>query len=50
MPLLNLHIADICQLGKVIMFVMYSECISTPGELEKYARPRWESNLRPLEY
>ena len=20
------------------------------GELEKYARPRWESNLRPLEY
>ena len=27
----------------------YSECISTPGELEKYARPRWESNLRPFE-
>ena len=26
------------------------ECISTPDELEKYARPRWESNLRPLEY
>jgi hypothetical protein len=26
----------------------YSECISTPGELEKYARPRRESNLRPL--
>jgi hypothetical protein len=23
----------------------YSECISTLGELEKYARPRWESNL-----
>jgi hypothetical protein len=23
--------------------------VSTPGELEKYARPRWESNLRPLE-
>jgi hypothetical protein len=28
----------------------YSECISTPDELEKYARPRWESNLRSLEY
>jgi hypothetical protein len=28
----------------------YSECISTPGKLEKYACPRWESNLRPLEY
>jgi hypothetical protein len=28
----------------------YSECISTPGKLEKYAWPRWESNLRPLEY
>jgi hypothetical protein len=28
----------------------YSECISTPGRLEKYACPRWESNLRPLEY
>jgi hypothetical protein len=27
----------------------YSECISTPGELEKYARPRWESNLRALD-
>ena len=27
----------------------YSECISTPGKLEKYARPRWDSNLRPLE-
>ena len=26
------------------------ECISTPGKLEKYAWPRWESNLRPLEY
>jgi hypothetical protein len=26
----------------------YSECISTPGKLEKYAWPRWESNLRPL--
>jgi hypothetical protein len=25
---------------------VYSECISTPGELEKYARSRWESNLR----
>jgi hypothetical protein len=24
----------------------YSECISTPGKLEKYAWPRWESNLR----
>jgi hypothetical protein len=23
----------------------YSECISTPGKLEKYAWPRWESNL-----
>ena len=22
---------------------------ATPGELEKYARPRWELNLRPLE-
>ena len=26
------------------------ECISTPGKLERYAWPRWESNLRPLEY
>ena len=25
-------------------------CISTPGRLEKYAWPRWDSNLRPLEY
>ena len=33
-----------------MIFGCYSECISTPGELEKYARPRWESNLRPLEY
>jgi hypothetical protein len=24
----------------------YSECISTPGKLEKYVWPRWESNLR----
>ena len=23
----------------------YSECISTPGKLEKYAWPRWDSNL-----
>ena len=23
---------------------------TTPGKLEKYAWPRWESNLRPLEY
>ena len=30
--------------------VTLHECISTPGELEKYARPQWESNLRPLEY
>ena len=28
----------------------YSECISTSGKLEKYVCPRWESNLRPLEY
>ena len=27
----------------------YSECISTPGKREKYAWPRWDSNLRPLE-
>jgi hypothetical protein len=27
----------------------YSVCISTPGKLEKYAWPRWESNIRPLE-
>jgi hypothetical protein len=26
----------------------YSDCISTPGRLEKYAWPRWESNLRPF--
>jgi hypothetical protein len=26
----------------------YSECISTPGKLEKYAWPRWESDLTPL--
>jgi hypothetical protein len=25
----------------------YSECISTPDKLEKYAWPRWETNLRP---
>jgi hypothetical protein len=32
-------------------FVMlYSKCISTSGKLEKYAWPRLESNLRPLEY
>ena len=24
--------------------------IHTAGKLEKYACPRWESNLRPLEY
>ena len=24
--------------------------LSTPGRLEKYAWPRWESNQRPLEY
>jgi hypothetical protein len=28
----------------------YSECISTPGKLEKYAWPRWESNLRGQAY
>jgi hypothetical protein len=28
----------------------YWECISTQGKLEKYALPRWESNLQPLEY
>ena len=28
----------------------YSECISTPGKLENYAWPWWESNPRPLEY
>jgi hypothetical protein len=28
--------------------VTRSECISTPGELEKYARPRWESNQTVL--
>ena len=28
----------------------YSECISTPGKPDKYPCPRWESNLRPLEY
>ena len=27
----------------------YSECISTPGKLEKHAWPRWDSNLRPLD-
>jgi hypothetical protein len=30
--------------------VTLSVCISTPGKLEKYAWPRWEWNLRPLEY
>ena len=30
-----------------LMFVMLL-CVSTPGKLEKYAWPRWESNLRPL--
>jgi hypothetical protein len=24
--------------------------MSTPGKIEKYAWPRWELNLRPLEY
>ena len=27
-----------------MMLVMFSECISTPGKLEKYVCPRWESN------
>ena len=29
--------------------VTLSACIFTPDKLEKYAWPRWESNLRPLE-
>jgi hypothetical protein len=28
----------------------YSECIATPGKLEKYVWARWESNLRPVTY
>ena len=39
-----------CVLRWIWCLWCYSECISTPGKLEKYAWPRWESNLRPLEY
>ena len=28
-----------------MMLVMFPECISTQGKLEKYAWSRWESNL-----
>ena len=38
-----------CVLRWIWCLWCYSECISTPGELEKYVRPRWESNLPPLE-
>ncbi len=31
------------------VFILF-ECISTPGRLEKYAWPRRDLNLRPLEY
>jgi hypothetical protein len=41
---------DVVYSGEYDACDVYSECISTPGELEKYARPRWESNLRPLEH
>ena len=38
-----------CVLMQVNMIVCaiwcYSQCLSKPSELEKYARPRWESNL-----
>ena len=37
-----------CVLRWIWYLWCYSECISTPGELGKYARPRWESNLRPF--
>ena len=37
-----------CVLRWIWCLWCYSECISTPGKLEKYAWPRWESNLRPL--
>jgi hypothetical protein len=36
--------------NKNMLVCCYSECISTPGRLEKYAWPRWESNLGPLKY
>ena len=39
----NRYNNDVCD-------VIYSECMFTPGKLEKYAWPRWQSNLRPLEY
>jgi hypothetical protein len=33
-----------CVLTWIWCLWCYSECISTPGELEKYARPRWYVN------
>ena len=36
--------------GKIDSRQYASECISTPGKLEKHAWPQWESNLRPLEH
>jgi hypothetical protein len=37
------------KLCKIWCLWCYSECISTPDELEKYARPRWESNTTHTE-
>jgi hypothetical protein len=39
---------SITQWHYIICLWCYSECISTPGELEKYVRPRWESNLEKI--
>ena len=38
-----------CKTLNFLLVWCYSECISTLGRLEKYAWPRWDSNLRPLE-
>ena len=37
------------QVNKMYVIATLSACISRPGKLEKYAWPRWDSNLRSLE-
>jgi hypothetical protein len=34
-----------CKYISLLLVWCYSECISTPGRLEKYAWPRWDSNI-----
>ena len=47
---MNFFCVGVMYSGEQWCLLCYSECISTPDKLEKYAWPRWESNLRPLEY